>query len=386
MNKKILTILFCGLLLQTTCLVLAEDLKKDEETYGFVVEDGKTYYINEDNTKATAWKKVDGLWYYFDDEGVMQTGWQKVKGTWYYLNKTTGIMKTGWLKDGNKRYYLKSSGAMATGWVKVSNKWYYLNSGGAMATGWKKVNGTWYYLESSGAMKTGWLKYNGYWYYLKGSGAMATSTATVNSKTYYFESNGKWLDFNDVYDKYVIVNKKHSVSSSYVPKNLTTPNVSRRGELLMTSEAAKALEKMFAAAKKDGVTLVGGSGYRSYATQQSTYNYWVSVYGRSTADTISARAGYSEHQTGLAIDISDASGANYLSTSFENTAEGKWLRKHAHEYGFVLRYLKGKESITGYAYEPWHFRYIGTEYAKKIYNNGNYYTLEEYFGVSGGNY
>ena len=386
MRRIYLGLLISVLFFQSSFLVLTKETENNEETYGFVVEGGKTYFINEDDTKATGWKKVDGAWYYFNTKGVMQKGWQKVKGTWYYLNKTTGIMKTGWLKDSNKWYYLRKSGAMATGWVKDSNKWYYLNSNGAMATGWKKVNNTWYYLENSGAMKTGWYKYKGYWYYLKGSGAMATSTATVNSKTYFFESNGKWLDFNDIYDKYAIVNKKHSVSSSYVPNYLTTPNVSRRGELLMTYDAAKALEKMFAAAKNDGVTLVGGSGYRSYATQQGTYNYWVGVYGQQTADTISARAGYSEHQTGLAIDISDASGATYLSTSFENTAEGKWLRNHAHEYGFVLRYLKGKESVTGYAYEPWHFRYIGTEYSYKIYNNGNYYTLEEYFGVAGGDY
>lgn len=360
----------------------------DDEGYakvGWFKLDKKWYYADKTGAQTTGFQKIGKETYYLDENGVMLTGWQKIDNTWYYF-KSSGKMTKGWQKVSGKWYYMDTNGKMQTGWQKINGKWYLLAKSGRMLTGWQKVKNTWYYMDASGAMQTGWLKLGKKWYYLKPSGAMVNDRITIKKKTYFFESNGKWLDFNNTNDKYIIANKKHSLSSNYVPNNLVTPNVINRGGLTMTSEAASALEKMFAAAKKDGVTLVGGSGYRSYATQASTYNYWVSVHGKSTADTISARPGYSEHQTGLAIDISDASGATYLSQAFENTAEGKWLKDHAYEYGFVLRYLKGKEYITGYAYEPWHYRYIGKEYAKKIYNNGNVYTLEEYFKVSGGDY
>ena len=116
------------------------------------------------------------------------------------------------------------------------------------------------------------------------------------------------------------------------------------------------------------------SGYRSYYDQKSTYNYWVSVYGQKDADTISARPGHSEHQTGLAFDITS------LNSSYGETEEGIWLRENCFKYGFIIRYPKGKEHITGYAYEPWHIRYVGVEHATYIMNNN--LTLEEYLGIA----
>lgn len=144
--------------------------------------------------------------------------------------------------------------------------------------------------------------------------------------------------------------------------------------------------KMKANARKQGINLeivgqTGAYGYRSYATQQYLYNSYVTSYGQAYANRISARPGTSEHQLGLAIDIKDGTNYGTLSTSFEYTAASKYLQKNAHKYGFITRYLKGKEQITGFMYEPWHIRYVGRTHATRIkYNN---VTLEEYFGIQG---
>ena len=112
-----------------------------------------------------------------------------------------------------------------------------------------------------------------------------------------------------------------------------------------------------------------------YQDQEYIYNNYVRMDGQEAADTYSARAGFSEHQTGLVLDL------NTVDISFDNTNESNWLRDNSYKYGFIIRYPKGKENITGYTYEPWHIRYVGKNLAKEIYNNGDYLTLEEYFGI-----
>lgn len=181
---------------------------------------------------------------------------------------------------------------------------------------------------------------------------------TITSKGYKLVNN------NGVYsiDGIVIVNKTYSLPSNY-------------GNGL-TSVFTSNYNKMKSAAANDGIILNIVSGFRSYSTQVGTYNYWVSRYGKSDADTISARAGHSEHQLGLAVDI------NSLSQSFKNTAEGKWLNNNAYKYGFILRFPEGKSSETGYNFEPWHYRYVGTTLSEKLYNNGNWITIENYYGIT----
>lgn len=159
----------------------------------------------------------------------------------------------------------------------------------------------------------------------------------------------------------LIANKSYDLPSTYAP-----------GALL--EEFNIAFSEMQEAAKQEGININIVSGYRSYSKQTSLYNNYVAKDGKAAADTYSARPGHSEHQTGLAADL------NMVDTSFENTAAGKWLANNCYKYGFILRYPKGKESITGYIYEPWHFRFIGDE-AKNLYNNGNWITLEEYLGI-----
>ncbi|OXM83306.1 M15 family metallopeptidase [Paenibacillus rigui] len=182
----------------------------------------------------------------------------------------------------------------------------------------------------------------------------------------------------------VLVNKQFALPSSYEPKDLVYPNVpftfkEQLEKRKMRKEAAQALEKLFDGAKKDGVSLAGVSAYRSYATQKTVYNNYVKKDGEEKARTYSAVPGHSEHETGLAIDVSGSDGKCAAEDCFGNTKEASWLAKHAAEYGFIIRYLKGKESITGYQYEPWHIRYVGTQAAKEIADKG--ITLEEYMNA-----
>lgn len=182
---------------------------------------------------------------------------------------------------------------------------------------------------------------------------------------------------------WVIVNKQNDIPISYTP-DLTVPDVrlrlaSSEQQMQIRPDVAQAVQRMFAAAKKDEVTLVFGSGYRSGALQQQFYSSYKAKDGQAAADRYSARPGHSEHQTGLAFDLTSPSVTCHLEICWEDTSEGKWVAKNAYQYGFVLRYQDGKEAITGYQYEPWHFRYVGIELASQINDSGQ--TLEEFFGL-----
>lgn len=183
----------------------------------------------------------------------------------------------------------------------------------------------------------------------------------------------------------VLVNRDYLLPSSYVPAKLVEPKVRFNFEYmadkrLLRKEAARALEKMFRdAKKKKNIILIGVSGYRSYQRQREIYLRNVALRGRSATDTESATPGCSEHQTGLTIDISAASVGYALIQAFGDSREGRWVAKNAHKYGYIIRYPAGKSKITGYHYEPWHIRYVGTTVATYLYENN--LTLEEYYGV-----
>ncbi|MCK4259851.1 MAG: D-alanyl-D-alanine carboxypeptidase family protein [Halanaerobiales bacterium] len=179
----------------------------------------------------------------------------------------------------------------------------------------------------------------------------------------------------------VLVNKKNNLPSDYVPENLVVPNVpfpfkEFNPKKLMRQDAALALEELFGKAKQNNIDLYATSGYRSYERQEAIFTANVMTYGTERANQFSAKPGESEHQTGLAMDVTSPTVNFHLTQYFGETKEGKWLEENAHQFGFIIRYLKGKEHITGYQYEPWHLRYVGIENAKKIaYQN---ITLEEY--------
>ncbi|MHA6532619.1 M15 family metallopeptidase [Paenibacillus sp. BAC0078] len=180
----------------------------------------------------------------------------------------------------------------------------------------------------------------------------------------------------------VMVNKQFGLPDNYKPSDLVYPDVrfifsEKIEKRMLRRVAAKALEEMFAGAKKDGVHLAGVSGYRSEATQTRLFNNYVAKDGEEKARTYSAVPGYSEHQTGLAIDLSGTDGKCAAESCFAGTEEANWLAAHAAEYGFIIRYPEGKEDITGYMYEPWHVRYVGKDIAAAITEKG--ITLEEYY-------
>jgi len=172
---------------------------------------------------------------------------------------------------------------------------------------------------------------------------------------------------NDIDGLLFLNNRQWRVSKAYVPEKRFTdvPGQVRN----MRPDASVALEEMYAACKEEiGVTLKAVSGYRSYQTQNTLYNKKVDSTGsKKKADEYVARPGASEHQLALAMDVGQKSDDVNLTSSFGRTKGGKWVAEHCWEYGFILRYKEGWEDVTGYAYEPWHVRYVGKENAKKIH-------------------
>lgn len=173
-------------------------------------------------------------------------------------------------------------------------------------------------------------------------------------------------------DDVVIANKTYKLPSNFSPNNLVSIN----GYIKVVDYVKEAFDSLKSDATSIGLNIYASSGYRSYKDQDYIYNNYVKLDGRETADTYSARAGHSEHQTGLAIDL------NSIDMTFDNTDESNWLKDNCYKYGFIIRYPKGKDNITGYMYEPWHIRYVGKNLANKLYNNGEWITLEEYFGIN----
>ncbi|MEH7352682.1 M15 family metallopeptidase [Neobacillus drentensis] len=183
----------------------------------------------------------------------------------------------------------------------------------------------------------------------------------------------------------VLVNKYNKLPDDYTPGDLIYPNIpftfKKKIEKRELREiAAAAIEDLFAGAKQDGVNLLGVSAYRSHAVQTSLFNNYVKKDGYEAAITYSAVPGTSEHETGLAIDVTGGDGKCAAEDCFKGTPEAEWLQNHAAEYGFIIRYPKGKEDITGYQYEPWHLRYVGKTIAKDIMSRG--ITLEEYYNAT----
>lgn len=195
----------------------------------------------------------------------------------------------------------------------------------------------------------------------------------VNSnldKTFYQDITATDLEKGNL----VIVNKYYYLDSSYVPDDLVTVNATYgRGEI--KEEAYNAFIRMYNDAAKEGLYLYISSPYRSYQYQTTLYTNYVNQDGQVSADTYSARPGFSEHQTGLAMDLGTKS--NPSISAFASSKEFIWVSQNSYKYGFILRYPEGKEYITGYIYEPWHYRYVGVEAATYIYEHN--ITYEEYY-------
>lgn len=287
---------------------------------------------NTTSSTTSGWVKQDGAWYYFDGNG------NPVKNTWqgsYYLKADGKMAQSEWIYDDSYQtwYYLKSDGSYAYSTWQGN---YYLKSNGKMAVN-EWVDGGRYYVDTTGLWK---------------------ANSKVSNKGSYYSLQGK-------YDEIVVANKHYPMSKDYYPGENAT--------------AKAAFLKLIAQMKEEGYAISDNySGFRSYATQAQLYQSYVNQEGQAAADRYSARPGYSEHQTGLAFDVIGTDGQ-----LVEDSSAAQWLLEHAPDYGFVVRYPRGKESVTGYMHEEWHLRYIGKE-AKDIAASG--LTLEEYYGFDGGDY
>lgn len=194
----------------------------------------------------------------------------------------------------------------------------------------------------------------------------------IDNEYYTNTRASKYLNKNTI-----LVNKYNYLEANYIPENLENINLSyARSGMKLVSEANKQYEAMAKQIEKEGMKIIATSSYRSYDYQVDLYNRYVNTDGKAAADTYSARPGYSEHQTGLAVDIHNGKKPY---TEFENTEEFNWMQNNAYKYGFILRFPKDKEEITGYTYESWHYRYVGLEIAKYIHDNN--LCFEEYYAM-----
>lgn len=174
---------------------------------------------------------------------------------------------------------------------------------------------------------------------------------------------------------YILINKYYYAGKNYIPNNLETINEKyARSGMKLVNYAKDAFEKMAEDAKKEGLSIIAMSSYRSYIYQEKLYKKYVEEDGIKEADSYSARPGFSEHQTGLAVDVYNGK-EDY--TNFENTKEFIWMQENAHKYGFILRFPKDKTDLTGYVYESWHYRYVGVKIASYIKKHNLCY--EEYY-------
>ena len=360
--------------------------------------DGKTYYFLSNHAMATGWQQVDNRLCYFGEDGILATGWQKIgtetryfgndgtpaagwltlEGKRYYLPE--GILATGWQEIDGKRYYFGPDGTMVTGTAEVegvqyafredgtlTTGWegeYYYLADGTTATGWQEIDGKRYCFGPDGKRKTGWVEEGEYRYYLKEDGSAAVGPYEIDGYTYHFSPSGiqVWL-----------INGTHLVPDFYTPENEMAA-----GGVYLDKLCIEAYNRMFTDCQKAGNSPKARVGYRSYWDQLWIVNDTINSVGQSGLLYV-AQPNASEHQLGLAVDITDSS-IQPLNADQEKSGTYKWLKDHCWEYGFIVRYPNGTTDITGVGYEPWHFRYVGVEVAMEMKQLG--ITLEEYLGAA----
>ena len=298
----------------------------DPPLTGWQEVDGAIYYLGNDGKPVTGLTDVDGKWYFFHEDGSMQTGWQTVEGETYFFTREGAV--TGWHRDGEDTYYLDAEGKMQTGWLELEKKHYYLGDDGKMRTGWQTLDSDKYYFREDGRMAIGQLE--------------------IDGTNRFFTSKGKYVIMPNPWNP--------------VPEDFEPDFVDIEGYKFDIS-GRDALAAMLKGCRNAGLDCDINNTYRSKATQQYLWDNGIEkrmnqgmTYEEALADTKRAVMipGHSEHQTGLAVDI-DA----------DDDADA-WLGEHCWDYGFILRYPDDRESITGIKFEPWHFRYVGTELALEL--------------------
>jgi len=338
---------------------------------GWLEIDGERFYLDENGLKTIGWAELDHNRYYFDENGFMHTGWLDANEETFYFNED-GTMHTGWLDIQDGRYYLSEEGIMQTGWMEtpeglcylsetgaVSSGWvdtemgrYYIDEDGRIHTGWLEADGRTYFLEENGKVYTGWMNTDEGRYYFQEDGSMAVGKVIIDDTARYFTSTGKY---------FVLVNRWNPVPDDYEADLVWIDGFQ------IDSSCYDPLKNMMTACRAAGYPCDLTSAYRGYNYQNTLFQRKVNKlmaqgYTFAAAETETSRSiaipGTSEHQLGLAVDIKN--GYNTYG----------WLAEHSWEYGFILRYPNGTTSYTGIYYEPWHFRYVGKDLAKEIFDSG----------------
>ena len=347
---------------------------------GWVETERGRSYLNEDGILQTGWVELDGNRYCLGEDGVLQTGWLDQPEGRYYLSET-GAMVVGWLELSGERYYFNEDGMLQTGWLDQPEGRYYLSESGTMATGWIDSDGARYYLDESGVMCSGWLDLEGKRYFLTGSGAAYTGWMAEGEDRLYFHDDGAMaigrVEIDGVVRHFTSAGKYFVLVNPWnpVPEDYEWNLVDYEG-FQVEADCLDALKAMIAACNAAGHSCKVNSVYRSYDRQVFLFERKVTKlmgqgYSRAAAEKETALSiavpGTSEHQLGLAVDMKSGNGTY------------DWLAKHSWEYGFTLRYPYGKTEVTGIYYEPWHFRYVGLELAKELYDLG--LCVEEYMNL-----
>lgn len=401
------------------------DRKGNPVTGWFDEADGSRYYFDADGRMVTYWQELDGSTYYFGAGGIMRTGWQDIDGSrWYF--RSDGSTVSGWYDvDGIRRYFLPSGqlasgwqeidgsrcllseeGALCTGWTEMPegtyllddrgcprtgivaeggntyylredsglmlrNDWmdvngsrYYFGADGTPASGMQQIGGNKYFFGEDGSMQRGWIQQGEYRYYFKEDGAAAVRPTVIDGQTCYFTPEGINI---------MLVNYANPLPQGY------TVNLVKYGrDPTVAAEIKEPLQRMIEdCMAATGIDCWLTCGYRTYDQQNTILDNRTQEYmqGGMTYDEALAKSletvavpGYSEHQTGYAVDVGC------------NDVEHTWFHEHCWEYGFILRYPTGKANITHIVYEQWHYRYVGVEVAMAMKDTG--LCLEEYLGAA----
>ncbi len=398
---------------------------------GWLESGADTYYLGQNGAMQTQWQEIGGATYYFGTDGILRTGWQTLDAGRYYFG-TDGAMCTGWVELGQIRHYLAPDGRLASGWLNWEGSRYYLNENGTPVTGWLEIAGNrycfspegqmytgwqeldgkryffssegnaqvgwldtdggrcyfledgaqalgWqdieenrYYFDEAGFLHTGWLQLGEYRYYLHPDGTMAVGPTQIEERTHYFTPKGIWV---------LLVNPWNPVPADYQLDLVEFED----GNLDASTVAA--MEAMLTDCRAAGLHPVFSSTYRNEQAQRAVWQDYVerflaAGYDLDTANRLTASyvavPGTSEHHTGLAADIV---GLDYYYGGYAGATKAvqDWLAEHCWEYGFILRYQQDKQSITGFAPETWHFRYVGVEVSMDMKDSG--LCLEEYLGA-----
>ena len=328
-------------------------------------EDGSTYYLTDAGNAQVGFLDHEKNRYCFDENGVMITGWSAQEGAMYYFAED-GTMVTGTVSMDGKQYLLQEDGRRYTGWEELNGAKCYYGEDGSLVSGWAEIDGKRYFFDENHAMVTGWHQEGEYRYYLQEDGSAAVGPLKLGWEWYYFSPTGIHV---------VLVNRSNAVPSYYKTEMEVYPPWHEVAEI-----AYGPMMEMLTDLEAAGYTFEFNSAYRTIKNQQDVLEYYVLQYidqgydretGTAMALTFVAPPGHSEHHLGLALDILDVEGEKPCL---------EWLHEHCWEYGFILRYTKEKESITGYDDEPWHFRYVGKEISMDMKDSG--LCLEEYLGAA----